>query len=46
MALSCIDTVGVILSDWRDNGAGPSENLLYQHPLDSIKSFFDTLAEF
>ena len=26
MVLSCINTLEVILSDWRDTGAGPSKN--------------------
>ena len=32
MELSCVDTIVVIMSDWRDTGAGPSENLKWPRP--------------
>ena len=32
MELSCVDTIVVIMSDWRDTGSGPSENLKWPRP--------------
>ena len=32
MELSCVDTIVVIMSDWRDTSAGPSENLKWPRP--------------
>ena len=32
MKLSCVDTKVVIMSDWRDTGSGPSENLKWPRP--------------